>query len=934
MSGGKSEEVTVGYKYYLGMHMVLCHGPIDRIQTILVDDRVAWAGFTEGGQLNIQRESLFGGEGREGGISGKVDIDMGGPDQGVNSYLKARLGDKTPAFRGVVSAVLRRVYLGMNPYLKNWSFKGQRVYTLSGGVDQWYPSKAPIGEVSSAALYFALDVSGSMEGTRLSSMKSAIEGVLTNFTGIGDSSPVDIHVTAFNDSSTTIQRLSVSGQDVQDIIDWINNLSAEGGTDYSEGVNESQDFFSSTGDKPRFLFFISDGEPSPVESADEAETIINGISDLDAFAFSIELEDTTELEKVDNTPNDDVPIVTGGNPEPLQQAILNVLYAQINLNPAHIIRECLTDTVWGMGYNQNDVDNDTFTEAADKLYSEAMGISLLWDRQNSLEDFIQLILRHIDGTLRVNRTTGKFELKLVRDDYNVADLTVLDPSNIESVTEFGRPSFSELTNSVTVVYWDWKTAKDDAISVQDIALVSAQGTVIDTTVQYPGFTNRVLATRIAERDLKSLSTPLLTVALVANSSAKNLNVGDVFAFTWPDYGVDTLPMRVTKIGFGNGRSNKISVEAIEDIFATPDSSQIGDDEEEWEDPNQPPQQVEHQITTEATYYELLLRYGQTALNAELNEVPELSLMLTTATRPSDTEINAQLWTDSGAGYQQNGTVDFCPYGELSENIGRFETSVIIENGIDLDLVEPGSRAYIEDEIVIVETIDDETGEATLLRGALDTVPRAHDSGTSLFFVQGFFSTDEVEYVDSDVVGVKIAPITGQGVFDYLSANEQTLELNARAIRPFRPANLRAFGEIDPGEDVFPDYPVEITWSTRNRLQETTNAYLSWTDGNVTPESGVEYRVFVEALQEDGTVDGVVEDVTQTSTTYSLSVETIDTLAGSPFMRVTVSSKRDGFFSWQSPSVTFRGPFRSPESLEGEYFDMRAPANVTATLTGA
>ena len=31
MSGGGSKEVTVGYKYYVGMHMILCHGPVDNI---------------------------------------------------------------------------------------------------------------------------------------------------------------------------------------------------------------------------------------------------------------------------------------------------------------------------------------------------------------------------------------------------------------------------------------------------------------------------------------------------------------------------------------------------------------------------------------------------------------------------------------------------------------------------------------------------------------------------------------------------------------------------------------------------------------------------------------------------------------------------------------------------------------------------------------
>ena len=90
--GGKSKEVTVGYEYYLGMHLVLCHGPIDRIKWIKVDDRIAWQGDNRGGQLYIDNRGLFGGEAREGGVSGAVDIDMGKPTQGQNSYLLSMLG--------------------------------------------------------------------------------------------------------------------------------------------------------------------------------------------------------------------------------------------------------------------------------------------------------------------------------------------------------------------------------------------------------------------------------------------------------------------------------------------------------------------------------------------------------------------------------------------------------------------------------------------------------------------------------------------------------------------------------------------------------------------------------------------------------------------------------------------------------------------------
>jgi hypothetical protein len=52
--GGSSNSQIVGYRYALGAHLALCHGPVDAIREILVDRRTAWSvttggGFTGGG---------------------------------------------------------------------------------------------------------------------------------------------------------------------------------------------------------------------------------------------------------------------------------------------------------------------------------------------------------------------------------------------------------------------------------------------------------------------------------------------------------------------------------------------------------------------------------------------------------------------------------------------------------------------------------------------------------------------------------------------------------------------------------------------------------------------------------------------------------------------------------------------------------------------
>ena len=45
---GGSKKQVVGFKYHLGVHMVLCHGPVDALREIRVDDRLAWSATTAG----------------------------------------------------------------------------------------------------------------------------------------------------------------------------------------------------------------------------------------------------------------------------------------------------------------------------------------------------------------------------------------------------------------------------------------------------------------------------------------------------------------------------------------------------------------------------------------------------------------------------------------------------------------------------------------------------------------------------------------------------------------------------------------------------------------------------------------------------------------------------------------------------------------------
>ncbi len=863
--GGKSKAQTIGYKYYLGMHLGLCHGPIDAITRLSVDKRTAWSGVNTGGSINVAAEELFGGSKREGGVSGTIDVEMGGPAQGQNSYLVGKLGALIPAYRGVVGLIFRQCYLGNNPYLKLWSARGQRIHVRQDGIEQWYDEKA--------AIYPAV-LSASTSSWRYL--------VVANSDVVNRSSP------SYDDSGWNVGSAPFANAA------W--SLPGVYGFDTVPAtvVPASQKVWMRTNlnlnKVPALLRFEAFVD-------NDCKIYVNGVLAKTLGGPNGAYYDTTIDGSFFNTGVNSIAVEgsdrdSGGPPSNwfwFDWRLTDL--TSVDMNPAHIIRECLTDPEWGMGYTDDDVDDASFIAAADKLSAEGLGMSLLWDRQVDIDAFVQMVLRHIDAALYVSRTTGKFVLKLVRGDYDEGDLITLDESNVSSVEDPVRVSFGELTNSVTVKYWDAETGKDASVTVSDTALVQQQGVVINAPVQYPGFTNARNATIAAQRDLRTLSSPLLSCTITADSDAKDLTIGDVFKFSWAKWGLSNVVMRVTGISYGTGRNKKVKISCTEDVFDTTVSTVVTVGGGGWTDPVSPPSVVADQLATEAPYYELVQALGQADVDTKLSTHPEIGYVIAAASRPASA-INATLMTDDGSGYEDVGTFDFCASGYLSAGITKTQTAFTLEDFEDLGEVELGSHVQIGGELMRVDTIDAVTGAITVGRGILDTVPQSHVSGDVALFWDANAGFDPTEYVLSEEIDVKILPISGAGVLPIAEATASTVVIDQRAARPYPPGNLLINGESYE-VNAFYEGEVSIEWAHRNRLEQTGDTFDDHTTGDIGPEAGTLYRL-------QGYVDDVLiyteDDIAGTSTTW--------TPAATGLCRVEVHAKRDGLYSWQAPSHTF------------------------------
>lgn len=282
------------------------------------------------------------------------------------------------------------------------------------------------------------------------------------------------------------------------------------------------------------------------------------------------------------------------------------------MNGAHIIYECLTNREWGRGLSPALIDASSFRDAADTMVQEGLGLCLKWGRKDAISTFIQSILDHIGASLYTDRSTGLIRLKLLRHDYLVESLPIYHNDNgLLEISEATISASPNLINQVIVDYVDPVTNEDRSVRVQSIAAMQVAGGAIHTmTKKYPGLPTAELALRAAQRDLRSMSLPLRRFKLVFDRRAWRVAPGDVIRISNPARGLADLVLRVGRVEDGTLTNGRITITAVQDIFAYPLASFVGVEPPRWQPPDNTAKL--HRLTLIETPYATLARYMDAA----------------------------------------------------------------------------------------------------------------------------------------------------------------------------------------------------------------------------------------------------------------------------------------------------------------------------------
>jgi len=581
--------------------------------------------------------------------------------------------------------------------------------------------------------------------------------------------------------------------------------------------------------------------------------------------------------------------------------------AEINnaLNPAHVIREAMTSNIFGLAHSTSRIDSTSFEASADTLYDEDFGISYEWNpKAMPLDKFIEYVLSVINGVCNEDLTTGKFTLNLARDDYSIPYLETFSTDDIIEVEEFYRELTNKITNEVTVHYRDYLTGSKVSVTVHDIAMIDREGEIVSMETDFKCVHDDTLAIKLAQRELRQASSNVPNIKLRCKRTMQHIRPNDIFILTWPKLGIDQLILRVVTVDYGSLTEGDIILQCTEDIYK-PGSALYSDvPSSGWTDPISEPAAAPARVLTEVPYYDILIAYGSEA-TALLDA--NTAFLMVAAMTPSTDALDYELLVrdEVGDDFISDGDSDFTPTGTLvgSMPLSAADIDITLTGEYDIDEEYVGTYALIENECVLINSIDEDTLIVNVSRGVLDTVPAAHASTTRVWFIGARSAIGGSEYTNGDTPAVKILPRTSKGQFAEGSASIYTATaFDDRMIRPYPPGDLKVNSVSYPAS--FSGQPT-ITWNHRNRLTQADEIVLH-SAASITPETNNTYTLKI--YNESDTLVRTESGLTGETYTYSVEDEMADSSipSGSPLntsLRFVLTAVRDGYDSWQSYDIT-------------------------------
>lgn len=400
------------------------------------------------------------------------------------------------------------------------------------------------------------------------------------------------------------------------------------------------------------------------------------------------------------------------------------------MNPVYIIFDLMTNNNYGSGKNEvKDIDIENFKQIAKEIYDEGWGLSFYKDSSVSVRDLLDQVQKYANINLILDKSTNKFKLKLIRDDYNVADLQEFNQENIEKISSYSNGAIDNKLNEYKM---KWTSLEDFETVVETRQNISARfekDAVKSNIVDFLFINDPDKVAIIVNREAKATTTELSTIEFdVGYQIAKDLEEGDVIKWSYEPYGVYNKVFRIQKVDLGEGSGKDVRINAIQDVFSLNSTTFVASPGSSWVKPNNTP------IAMDLKVVEAPLFFGDEYKLLTFGEAPKAILVNFDFYIDSKFDSSATGFTPSATFVNDYSNSDYDTFvvdGALEELLNF--TEEYIAQGANTMMIET-SEGYEFASFKTVEYVNGYYELSGLKRGCFDKLSRNITAGNKVYFI--------------------------------------------------------------------------------------------------------------------------------------------------------------------------------------------------------
>ena len=246
-------------------------------------------------------------------------------------------------------------------------------------------------------------------------------------------------------------------------------------------------------------------------------------------------------------------------------------------NPAAVLWEVMTNTLWGKGMSADILNEEDFKAASNYYAEQRLGVSIALGGQSNLSDFVGKLQEIFGLALWWDREQLRCRVLWDRETaYDITRKRITSEDMLEA-PEFVRPSMVYGSNELKLTFRNRRNNfADEVVSVMDLASAEQTGTVRSKRLDAKMIGTRRSAEILAHRLLRVSAYPAAVMQIVVNRNFAGLDPGDFIELVWDGWRptVHTSFWRVDNIEDDETGENRLTLTLSEDIFATARDGEI------------------------------------------------------------------------------------------------------------------------------------------------------------------------------------------------------------------------------------------------------------------------------------------------------------------------------------------------------------------------